>query len=110
MEDLSIQSVVRAERLLAASWVAYSRAFHDDMEAYVRTPPLEGLTHHVGGHFYRSDATNSSVWQRAKIHNTQLRSVYLTDHNRANASDFIHAVSTHVSTADLARVVDGSGV
>ncbi|CAE8597805.1 unnamed protein product [Polarella glacialis] len=79
MENISGQTVIRAELLLAASLTASSRYFHLDARSDMRSPWPEGtessMKFRVACYSFRSDATNSCIWQNAKLHGTETRRI-----------------------------------
>jgi hypothetical protein len=91
--DFSGHTVIRAERMLAASLTAHSRHVHQEahcnlidgsarllprvgsaMSAVHLTQPAPDVDFQIVAHAIRSDATNSSVWQNSKLYATQVSS------------------------------------
>ncbi len=68
MVDMSHQSVTRWEVKLAASLQAACRAFH---EPFYQPAAVDRFTMHS----FSSDATNTSIWQQAKLHGLFLTTV-----------------------------------
>ena len=94
LEDVAASTVIRCERKASGARVSAARAFHADCERDIARPLRPGppaspgvqfATFHIAGHFWRSDATNSSVWQGCQLQNCQLRSLYVTDPKNAGS-------------------------
>lgn len=113
LTDVSGTSINRYEVELAAALTASSQQFHLHNE--------ERFNHHTGGwnvafHAFRSDATNSSVWQRSKIMVADLLSAYVYmpnlshDIDDANHKSFGSMLSMHHGWCELQRVGDSSAV
>ena len=78
LEDLSKDTVARAEIRCQASLVMCMREFHAGMENRVAenaAPSSPGVV----SHSFCSDATNSAIWQSAKLQGAELLSSYVMD-------------------------------
>lgn len=163
-ENISSQTVLRSEIMLATSHTGYCVLFHAAAHSLLadgsRAPGTsndngdlldvvrEGIDLHMDGrcsgattaalpcqvpcpvlsavpvrsfqyacHGIRSDATNSNVWHRSKVQNTQVESCYLLrpeavkgySSGRVLHSDVFEATNRLVRYTDLQRVTDATG-
>ncbi len=70
LEDLSRQVVVRYEIEAAAALNAKFQEFHASMDSIVDAQPSLA----IACHSFSSDATNSAIWQKAKLQGLELNS------------------------------------
>ena len=77
LQDLSHQTICRAEVKAAAALVVDAQDFFDLAEEALKESAASANT--ISVHSFRSDATNSAVWQKSKLLNAQLESVYVLD-------------------------------
>jgi hypothetical protein len=75
LDDISQQTVNRAELVTGGALQACMKAFHRQNEVLAQMSD----TLVVAGHSYASDATNSSVWRQSKLQGLCLSSVYVHD-------------------------------
>lgn len=101
LADISCQSVSRYEVRAWAALVASSQHFYG---AYL--PMGEDV---CATHVLRGDATNSSVWQRRKLHCLEVVSGVVLDPAALCNGDWVSGVATHKRYADLQAVSSGSG-
>jgi hypothetical protein len=74
LEDISHQTVCRAELLCGGALQAVSQAFHH----YHDNLALDAdATYAMSSHSFASDATNSSVWRQSKLQGLCLTSTYI---------------------------------
>jgi hypothetical protein len=111
LDDISGQTLCRAELELAASWIASMQHFHrsfcvlreDQNPAASDGGPMDSMLVHA----YKSDATNSAVWHQSKLHVLELETtMQYFEHDDYHPSE-VDSVKT---IADLQRVGGGTGV
>ena len=115
LEDVSHQTANRAISLLGACLVVRSSAFHAaaqetlacvHMQAVAAAPANVCLQ--ISGIAFSSDATNSEVWQKSKVHTTEIRSSYLMNAEMLQERPYHECVQTCYALADVQRVLSGT--
>ena len=104
MVDISKQTVLRAERITGAALIAMMQTFCKEGLglALSASGSLESLPAHSAdesdwslfGVGFRSDATNTNIWRRKKLHVLEARVMYLSDAERLRSADFDSAMSS----------------
>eukprot|EP00959_Pyramimonas_sp_CCMP1952_P453203 9467843-Pyramimonas_sp.AAC.3 len=122
--DISHQTVCRTEVSFGARLQASFRTFHQSCEADLQIQVAESLEgcgemepriiSCMSVHRWRSDATNSSIWNKNKLLVTELESFYISSEALSSPSDSIrHAMfGDSVSmrrVCDILPVIDASG-
>ena len=105
LDDISRHTASRCEIKAAAALLASTHAFFDGMRAYmVSQRPSFGVN------AFRSDATNSAIWQRRKLCALELETAYLqtTDLKQA-CSSLGDSLVKIKRIADVLAVTSGSG-
>ena len=103
MHDISKQTVLRAQCLTGAAVVSLFRSFcaeglaiflkenDADLEVQLQTDACNFNLFGVG---YRSDATNTNIWHRKKLHVCEATVTYLTDVKKLQEGSFDAAMSS----------------
>ena len=105
LEDLSRQTVARAEICAAAALNAASRAWYQiNFESLIAAPQLGGDLSAMAIHCVRGDATNARVFNNSKVHNLDCESLILA----ASLEPHADAFQQSHNWADLQIVSDGS--
>ena len=107
LDDVSRHTVHRCEVKAAAALMAASRAFYAPIWASLSDDTDFNLTVHG----FRSDATNSGIWQRQKLCALELETAYLEElpASRSFEWDWQFMFSCQKRVSDLLPVGDGSG-
>jgi hypothetical protein len=114
LEDISRNTVIRSELALTTAWMAGRRQFAEELRDHIQSDaeyhecrPLPLPVQVVA---VRSDATNSSIWQQSKLHNTEvLQAGWSHVPTGNNAAEFWGTVLHDRTFADLQPVASGSG-
>lgn len=104
MHDISKQTVLRAQCLTGAAVVSLFRSFcaeglamflkeNDDADVEVQTD-ADACNFNLFGAGFRSDATNTNIWHRKKLHVCEATVTYLTDVKKLQEGDFHAAMSS----------------
>ena len=106
MQDISKQTVLRAQCLTGAAVVSLFRSFcaeglamflkeNDDADVEVQLQTdADACNFNLFGVGYRSDATNTNIWHRKKLHVCESTVTYLTDVKKLQEADFDAAMSS----------------
>jgi hypothetical protein len=106
LADVSHQSVTRYELNLHGSFITACRSFHADVTENLSEPFT------ITTFSARGDATNSAVWQKAKLHGLEVTTaqvVYRDDvESVVTAEDYFVRARTRTQWADPQRVLDAT--
>jgi hypothetical protein len=104
LADVSGKTVCRWEVTLNASLVAAAQNRHNFAEECCKTSP----TVSISVYSFSTDATNTNIWQHAKLHCLELWSGYLPDITSAMSQSLLVVMDAKRQWADTQRVVDAS--
>lgn len=79
MDDVQRWAVTRGEILAAAALTGSAWRFYKDMLEFWQKQRLAASSCQIAIHAIQSDATNSSIWRRQKLHTTRACSAYSLD-------------------------------
>ena len=111
--DVSAQTVLRSELVLAASLVARFRAISEAglqmlTTAMAAAKVVDQPCAQVMAVSFASDATNSNIWHKSKLHNTEVSVGFLDDTAKLLTSDLLEVMPRSSIAADLQRVLSGN--
>lgn len=107
LDDVSRFTVHRCEVKAASALMASAHSFYAPVWAWLNDDTDFNLTTHA----FRSDATNSGIWQRQKLCALELESAYLEElpASRDFSWDWQFLFNHQKRLADIQPVADGSG-
>jgi len=79
MDDVQRWAVRKGEVLAAAALTGSSWRFYKDMLEFWQKQAVTASSFQLAIHAIQSDATNSSIWRRQKLHTTRICSAYALD-------------------------------
>ena len=94
MEDVSKQTVLRAECMSGAAIIHLMRSFCSEGLGVALESAQSPDEWSVFGVGYRSDATNTNIWRRKKLHVLEARVLFLSSPQKLKEGDFSAAMST----------------
>ena len=97
MVDVSKQTVLRAERITGAALLSSMRAFCAEglgMALSCSSNSSTSSEWSIFGVGFRSDATNTNIWRRKKLHVVEARAMYVADEQKLQAGDFQAAMAS----------------
>ena len=94
MVDVSKQTVLRAECMTGASIIALMQSFcAEGLSLALECGSEKTDDWALFGVGYRSDATNSNIWHRKKLHVLEATVLFLSDSSKLKAGDFPGSMS-----------------
>ena len=94
MVDVSRQTVLRAECITGASIISLMQSFcREGLSLALECGAEQADKFSLFGVGYRSDATNTNIWHRKKLHVCEATVMFLNDPQRLLEGDFLGAMS-----------------